>query len=164
VRGGHGDRRARTCYPIGLIALHWECTTVHTAIRELQNVGAHIHGVCVDGIFYSGAEDKVDTFIDTMYHPDDQPIYARKNGTWQICPRNPQRRDDHERQFVEPPPWVHEHDDSDHDRLAQRVVERGSALITGIAGTGKTELCKKINRLFRARRRQGDGRKSSTRP
>jgi len=77
--------------------LHWECCTVHTAVRELQNVGAKIHGVCVDGIFYSGAESEVDTFIDTMYHPDDQPIYARKTGFWQTCPRNPQRFDDHER-------------------------------------------------------------------
>ena len=85
-----------------------------------------------------------------MYHPDDTPVYARKTGPWQTCPRNPQSRGDHERQFPEMPPWVHEHD-GDLDALAQRVVGHGSALITGYAGTGKTKLCNIINSLLKGK-------------
>ena len=93
-----------TCYPLGLIALHWECCTVHRAVRELEMVDATIHGVCVDGVFYSGAEAAVDAFIDTARHPDGAPIYARKLGKHQLCPRHDQSREDHTRAYVDMPP------------------------------------------------------------
>jgi hypothetical protein len=134
-----------TCYPIGLIALHWECCTVHAAIRELQNHGATIHGVNVDGIFYSGAEGKVSTFIDTTYHPDDAPIYARKPGKKELCPRGPQRRDDHDRDLLQVPAWRHIRDDRDFEQLADEIVAHGSALVVGPAGTGKTRLNRLVN-------------------
>ena len=140
-----------TCFPLGLIALHYECVTVHRAIRELQSIGATIHGVNVDGIFYTGDEAKVDTFIDSYEHPDGTPVYAKKEGLRHTCPRNEQSRDDHEREFPEQPELVDVHDDSDPDRLAQLVVAHGSALITGAAGTGKTYLLRLILALLKGK-------------
>jgi hypothetical protein len=136
-----------TCFPIGLIALHFECVTVHRAVRMLSRIGAQIHGVAVDGVFYTGDEDAVDAFIDAHKPPDGEPIYAKKRCKWQSCPCNPQSRGDNERAFLEQPELV-EVGDGDFTRLAQLVVANGSALITGFAGTGKTVLNRMINRLL----------------
>jgi len=130
-----------TCFPIGLIALHWECITVHRAHRALQPT-AKIFGVNVDGIFFKG---RAGSILEAR-HPDGSPIYQIKEGRMELCPTKPQAFDDHEREIIEMPEWRHV-DDGDLDAIAQKVVAHGSALITGPAGTGETWL----NRLINAR-------------
>ena len=92
-----------TCFPLGLIALHFECVAVHRAIRALQQIGAQVHGANVDGVFYTGDEARVDAFIHAHRHPDGEHVYAKKPSKWQSCPRNPQSRGDNERAFLEQP-------------------------------------------------------------
>jgi hypothetical protein len=91
-----------TCFPIGLIALHWECTTVHRAVRAMKR--ARICGINVDGIFFRG---KCPASLLEERHPDGKPIYKLKEGRHEFCPTKPQSYDDHERQIIEMAEWQH---------------------------------------------------------
>ena len=130
---------SRSAFPIGLIALQMEQVYVDQGMRQLRSLGATILGVRVDGIFFSGDAAGLSG---TRFKITREP--ASK------VPCNEQRRRTQNRD----PPAIREWmavNECGLDALADKVIANGGGLITGPAGTGKTEFLKRMISRWKSR-------------
>jgi hypothetical protein len=144
---------------------------------DAECAGARIHGTNTDGIFYTPSDpEKIAIFTEDAVHPNGEPIYALKVGNGRELPaatprqyrgqrRERSRSSKPWRVLEETDPAVEELAREAHralqrgrrvpeqrdlfDQLADVVILNGGGMITGPAGTGKTELNRRINARWR---------------